>query len=139
MFWSPGYTAILSVATTGGSVDTVTKDIAWLSDFITDQSSVYFSENDTGDIRAVPLDGGPATTIASGLRGSFNILAQDATKVYFITQKTLQSVTKAGGQVDFLNAPDLVEDPFFPASLAADDRRVYWTEPPAQLIGVLGK
>jgi len=134
VFWAPGISAILSVAVTGGALNTVTTNIASLSDFVVDDAYVYFSEDGTGDIKRVPARGGPAETLGNGLGSSYNILAQNTSEIYSIDQLYVHRWPKNGGQGAFVNPNPLAAEPGFPASIAVDASRVYWTHPPVQLI-----
>ena len=139
VFWSPNFTAILSAPSTGGAPDTVAVNVDFLSDFVVDGSNVYYSEMDAGDIQRIPTGGGTAVPLHSELSGSYYILAQDGSNIYWINQVHVGRVPKTGGTGVYLDGGAIAEDPFFAASIAVDGSKVYWTNPPVQRIGFGGK
>jgi len=117
----------------------VASDLPFLSDFVVDATNVYWSENDTGDIKRMPLGGGAPTTLANGSPGSYNILAEDDANLYWIDQAHVGKVPKTAATAEFLVPGNLAADPFFPASIAVDAAAAYWTEPPIQKINEIQK
>ncbi len=88
---------------------------------VSDGTTVYFAEFTAGTIRSVPVVGGTATTLASGLAGPVR-LAQTSTHVYFSSGRTLMRVPKTGGAAETLaTASGTVGD------IALDESHVYWT------------
>ncbi len=134
VYWMTNFDAILAVPAAGGAVRVVASGLPFLSAFVVDGSSVYFSEQDSGDIERMPLSGGTATTLALGARGSYNILAVDGANLFWIDQVEIGRVPITGGAVSFIVSGGLAADPFFPASIALDAGSIYWTEPPAREI-----
>jgi len=139
VYWARDPFVIYSVAATGGAVQTVTSNLAFISDFVVDADNVYFSEEDSGDIRRVPLDAGTPVTISNGLRGSYNVLAQDATNLFLINQVSAERIGKVDGETEFLIPGPLAAEPSFPASIAVDQGHIFWTDPPSQQIQYLTK
>lgn len=139
VFWSPNLEVILSVATTGGTPDTVALDLASGSDFVVDAASVYYPATTTGEIDKIPLGGGTPVPLALADQLSYDILAQDGSSIYWISQVHVSRVPKGGGQTTYLDDGAIVADPFFPASIVVDGSRVYWTNPPVARIVFRGK
>jgi hypothetical protein len=104
-----------------------------------DSTSVYWT---TGDgIQKTGLNGGPVTTLASGLAqpSSPNGVTLDATKLYWtgaflagsLANIAVAAVPKDGGPIEILaNAGPLAPSGFSPYSvgLVVDSGGVYWTE-----------
>lgn len=134
IYWMSHYDSILSVPAAGGTPLVIASGLPFLSDFVVDGTSVYFSEQDTGDIRKMPALGGTATFLANGLALSYNILAVDNANLYWIDQVDLGKVSTAGGPVSYIVPGGLESDATLPASIALDNANVYWTEPPLQEI-----
>ncbi len=128
VYWMTNFNAILAVPTAGGTVKVVASNLPYLSDFVVDETNVYFSEQDTGNIMKMPVAGGTATLLASGYVGSYNILALDSVHVYWINRVSIGKVPIAGGAPTF--SVSGAQDATFPASIALDATNVYWTQPP---------
>jgi hypothetical protein len=133
VFWMDHFDTIRAVPAVGGAVRIVASGLPFLSDFVVDGTNIYFSENDTGDIKKIPVGGGAATTLANGLHGSYNNLAVDGANLYWINQNHIGKVPTTGGTPSFVLYV-LASDPFFPASIVLDGTSVYWTEPPIREI-----
>jgi hypothetical protein len=127
VYWADSFVRILRVPTTGGTTEVVATDIAFLSDLVVDPSGVYFSEQDSGRIRRVPLQGGAATTVGGGAAFSWNILAVDPDNVYWVEQMSVGRAPKAGGGQTFV-ATSLDSEVFIANAVVADGSFVYWTE-----------
>lgn len=129
VYWMSHYTAISRIPAGGGPQQTIiSNDLTFLSDFVTDGVNVYYSEQDSGDIKRVPVSGGSSITLANGLRGSYNSLALDSRYLYWIDQVHLGKVPLAGGNPIYLVTSGLNSDPFVTASVAVDGASLYWTE-----------
>jgi sugar lactone lactonase YvrE len=93
-----------------------------------DAANVYWAEMANGTIMKVPVGGGAATTVASGLSGP-NQIAIDAKNLYVTTGTqnssatgTIARIAKDGSAVTFL-AMGLM----MPSGIAVDATSVYWT------------
>jgi PKD repeat protein len=126
---------ILRVSASGGPVITVASGLAAPDDLVVDDNFIYFSEYDTGNISKVSSGGGVPSVIGSGLRYSWNRLAQDETSIYWVHQLELQKVAKTGGAQTVLKY-NLLQDAGWPAGIAVGDQSVFWTE---TLLGVIKK
>jgi len=98
----------------------------FLSDFVVDGENIFFSENDTGMIRRISVNGGPITTLALSLRFSWNIMALDQQNVYFINQLSIGKVPKTGGNVTSYGGLSTFLD--YPSGITVDQNDLYWTE-----------
>lgn len=130
IYWMTHFDAILSVPAAGGMVRIVASGLPFLSDFVVDESNIYFSEMDTGNIKKMPVAGGDATALANSVRGSYIILAVDGASLYWIDQVSIGKAPKTSGGSSFVVSGGLASDPYFPASLALEGTSIYWTEPP---------
>lgn len=129
VYWMSHYTAISRIPVVGGPVQIiVSNDLTFLSDFVTDGVNVYYSEQDSGDIKRVPVTGGSSVTLANGLRWSYNVLALDSRYLYWIDQVHLGKVPLTGGSPIYLVTGGLNSDPFVTASVAVEGASLYWTE-----------
>jgi hypothetical protein len=127
VYSADAFVRILRVPTTGGATEVFASDIAFLSDMTVDSSGVYFSEQDSGMIRHVPLQGGPVPTVGGGMPLSWNILAVDPGNVYWVEQVNLSRVSKAGGSQTIV-ATGLDSDVSVANGVVSDGTFVYWTE-----------
>jgi hypothetical protein len=103
----------------------VTSPGTYLSDFTVDANYVYFSDQDTGDIKKVPVGGGPITTIGNGLRLSYNILVADSGNLYWEDQVFIGKIGVTG---DISIVTGVLSPDYFPPSMAVDNEYLYWTE-----------
>jgi hypothetical protein len=127
-YWMGHYDTIARVPINGGATETVATGLPFLCDFVVDSASVYFSEQDTGDIRKMPAGGGEITTLTH--RPPYyapHILALDASNLYWVNQHEVGRLPKAGGDVTII-AEGLISVPTSPNSIVTDDTSVYWTE-----------
>ncbi|HSE27710.1 MAG TPA: hypothetical protein VLA95_05730 [Gemmatimonadales bacterium] len=127
VYWMSHYSAILRVPASGGPVQVIASGLPFLSDFVVDDAFLYYSENDTGLIKRMPLEGGDATTLAIGLAASYNVLAESGADLYWLDQTWLQVVPKSGGEPRPLSEPVAPSVLLRPA-IALDAASVYWTE-----------
>lgn len=127
VYWMSHFSAISRVPAGGGPVQTiVSSDLSFLSDFVTDGASIYFSDQDTGDIKRVPVTGGNSVTLANGRSYSSISLALDSNYLYWIDQTLLGKVPLTGGPILLIAGVNNAASP--PAAIAVDGASLYWTE-----------
>jgi hypothetical protein len=139
LYWTAGPFNILSVPASGGPLRVVASGLPYISDMMTDATHVYWSENDTGLFKRMPIGGGaPVTFSAAGLGMSYNILAVDDTHLYWIDQLKVGKVRKSDSEVSPLTY-DIRNLAFLRPGIVVDDGFVYWTDPALQMIRRLEK
>lgn len=127
VLWMDRFDSIKQVAKDGGPTVSLAVGLPFLADFVTDGTSVFFSEQDTGAIRRISLDGGAASTLI--VRPPFDVrrLAVDAANLYWVDQLDVGKLPKAGGAPTFFALGSVASNPFFPGSIAVGGR-LFWTE-----------
>jgi hypothetical protein len=126
VYWMASFNTISRAAIDGNSASVVvTSPGTFMSDFTVDPNYVYFSDQDTGDIKKAPVGGGPITTIGNGLRLSYNILAADNGTVYWEDQLHLGKIGITGTK--YITPADF-DSAYFRPSMAIDNVYLYWTE-----------
>jgi hypothetical protein len=138
LYWTAGPFTILSVSASGGPLRVVASGLPYMSDMITDATHVYWSENDSGIFRRMPIAGGAPIPFGGGLGASYNILAVDETDLYWIDQRQVGKVRKSDSEVSFLTG-DILNLAFLRPGIAVDASFVYWTDPALQMIRKLEK
>ena len=107
---------------------------SFATDLVVDETDVYFSEQDTGLIRKVSINGGPLSTVLFGSKFfAPYILAQDDSNIYWVNQVEVGKISKSGDN-PFLYAGNVASVPFIPNKIAVDDTSVFWTEAGAGLL-----
>jgi hypothetical protein len=139
LVWSPRFDVLLSVPAAGGAPRALASGLRFVSDMVMDQTAVYWSEQDSGDILRLSLAGGTPTTVGPGQGASWQGLAQDGTTLYWIGQQHLRKAPKASGDYEQLFQFTNEMDALLPSSAAVDGQNVYWTEPKQQRIRKLPK
>ena len=93
-----------------------------------DETSVYWTDRELGQIMSVPLGGGDATVLAQGQGTELSFLAIDGDSVYWTTgaslggaSGTVAKISKAGGEVVIL-----ASEQGAPAGLALSGRTLVW-------------
>ncbi|HXX33836.1 MAG TPA: Ser-Thr-rich GPI-anchored membrane family protein [Thermodesulfobacteriota bacterium] len=124
VYWASSDTTIKKMDKNGG--DVVTFGLPFLSDFVVDDKAIYFSGQDTGEIRWLPADGGVPRYLAYGLKWSWNILALDQDNVYWINQINIGTVPKKGGKATIIGDLQNLSD--LPSGIAVDNNNLYWAE-----------
>jgi hypothetical protein len=121
---------------TGGTVqDIATGEVNGIGPPLVDATDVYFgsewNETPPDHVAKMPKDGGPVTTLATGLDPITQLaLGQDA--VYAVVDfgpgRTgyIAKIPKSGG-----GATKLVTDAVYPQQMVVDDQYLYWGEPGA--------
>jgi hypothetical protein len=133
VYWVDEFT-INKVSTQGGTVTVLAQNLSFATDLVVDETDVYFSEQDTGLIRKVSINGGPISTLLFGSnRFAPYILAQDNSNIYWVNQAEVGKISKNGGN-PFLHAGNVQSIAFIPNSIAVDDSSVFWTEVGAGLV-----
>lgn len=102
----------------GGEVETLAMGLRPIQDLEVDDTNVYIS----ADLKLlkIPLAGGDATQIASGLGSS---LVLDGDNVYVATTTTIVKVPKSGGQ-----ATTLATGQIRATSITVDATNIYWLD-----------
>ena len=136
IYWGDDAQFIRKVMKDGSGFGTAVGGVAFPSDIVADGQNIFFSEQDTGNIRRVSVDGGTVTTLANGLRYSWNLLALNRDTVYWIDQIHLGWVPKAGGAGGYVVPGGLQTVADYRSGIAADESGVYWSEP---RLGVIRK
>ena len=129
VYWMSHYSAISRIPTGGGPVQTIVSIDPLpllLSDFVTDGMNVYFSIQDTGEIKRVPVTGGSSTKLANGMSGSSISLALNSNILFWIDQLSMARVPLTGGPIVLMRGVNNAATP--PASIAVDGASLYWTE-----------
>ena len=124
IYWASNSTTIKKMYKNGG--DIVTFALPFLSDFVVDDKAIFFSGQDTGEIRSLPIDGGVPRYLAYGLKWSWNILALDQDNVYWINQLNIGTVPKKGGKATVIGSLYNLSD--LPSGIAVDNNNLYWAE-----------
>jgi len=126
IYWASDHNTLKKMDKNGDVVVTIASNLPFLSDFVVDGENIFFSENDTGMIRRISVNGGPITTLALSLRFSWNIMALDQQNVYFINQLSIGKVPKTGGNVTSYGGLSTFLD--YPSGITVDQNDLYWTE-----------
>ena len=130
VYWMDHYDTIYRNSVDGSQFTTIASSLPFLSDMTVDGTNVYFSENDTGRIQKVPVNGGDITTLAYGsVYWMPYILAYDSDFVYWINAVEIGKVSKNGGNPATLHY-GVLSDFDYPNSIVVDGANgaVYWTE-----------
>jgi hypothetical protein len=105
-------------------------DFAYLQDFTVDGTYIYFSDGGSGgSIMKTSVDGGPITTVASGV-GAW-VLANDANNIYWaggVIGQIAKAGESAGAEVAILTGPLTTDPRYFMEGIAVGPGRLYWTE-----------
>lgn len=134
VYWMDHFDIIEKIPVGGGDIVTLASDLPFLNDFVVDDTSVYFSEHDTGALRKMSIDGGPISTLSyRSIFFSPRYLAQDTLYLYWIDQKEVGYISKNGGNPTLISS-DVVANPFFSGSIDVDTTGIYWTETALGLI-----
>jgi hypothetical protein len=105
---------------------------------VTDATHIYWSENDTGLFKRMPIGGGAPTPFGVGLGMSYNILAVDDAALYWIDQLRVGKVRKSDSQASFLTS-DIQNLAFLRPGIAVDEGFVYWIDPALETIRKIEK
>jgi hypothetical protein len=123
VYWA-GVGALKQLPKTGGAP--VTLAVGEPSGVAVDATTVYFTDFQAGTVAAVPIGGGAAVTLVSGLRYP-SAVAVDATNVYFVnsspTDVSLMKVPIGGGAAVVM-AVGLTGAPSY---VGIDASYVYWS------------
>jgi len=123
---SCGSTCAAGDACWGGkcvSASTFVLTTATVSDFVVDDTWIFFVDTGGGTIKKMPKAGGAVVTLASGEAKPVRI-AQDATHIYWTNNlgAAVRRIAKSG-----VGGPMLVAAASEPGDLAVDESRVYWS------------
>jgi len=121
-YWSTPTGVMMGPLTGGTSTLLVPDKSKWC--FAVDATNIYWTDPTAGTVTKMPLQGGTATPVASGVESPIDV-AVDATNVYWIGGKTTYTVMKApilGG------APTtLASGPGTSQRIVVDATSVYWS------------
>jgi hypothetical protein len=113
---------IFRVSTSGGSTETVVSGIQSLYYFVVDGTYVYYSEQSSGLIIKVSVNGGPPAVIESRPGGGNQILlAVDDQALYWIDAFELGKIAISGG-----NPIHIIDTGVDVQALTLSDTTVYW-------------
>lgn len=112
---------------TGGLPVTLVAGFGFVDGIVTDGINVYWRNQNTSEIGAVSVSGGPVTVLASTLQNPVDLVV-DTTHVYWVeygysgmVSGAVRKVPKAGGAV--IDLAGVQDGPY---AMAIDDTHVYW-------------
>lgn len=126
VYWIANHEIIKKVSTAGGQVITLASNLPFLNDLVVDDIYVYFSEQDTGDIRKMSINGGSITTVISPSAPP-HYLSVDEQNLYWISKTQVGSIPKGGGSATIIDT-QVQSDQFLDGSIVVDSTGLYWTE-----------
>jgi sugar lactone lactonase YvrE len=135
LYWaqsSGGYTTgpVARASLTGASPATLTTSMGFTSGVVADATNVYFVDQDQGSISAVPIAGGSAKSIATGLSTPGGLALRDGILYTLTAGGDLLSVTMSGTVTTLVTGPGLpsnTEVADWTPGLAADDQNIYYS------------
>lgn len=127
VYWMAHYDTIARVPVGGGVTETIASGLPLLSDFTTDGTDIYFTEQDTGKIRKISIGGGALTDLVTLTGATWRVLAVDDTDLFWIDQTELGMIPKTGGTSTVIR-DGLVSEASVPNSIIVDGANLYWTE-----------
>ena len=127
-YWVDHFDKIVKAPKGGGPVITLASGLPFLSALVTDGTNLFFSEQDSGAVRRMSVNGGPISFVTLAEEFSQLTLALDQQNLYWIGQSNVVTVPKTGGFGTPI-AMGLWSSILVPNGLAPDGRGgVYWTE-----------
>jgi hypothetical protein len=130
LYWATGSQttggSIERLSTAGGAQNTLRSSLGiGILDLAVDSANAYVTFNapgaPTGQVHEYPLNGGGATTPASGIMQPFGI-ALDGTYIYWTESTSVRRVPISGG-----STTDVATSQVRPWGIAVDATGVYWT------------
>ncbi len=138
VYWMSDYDTLLKVPKLGGTVTTLASGLPFLSDFVVDGESLFFSEHDTGNIRKVSTNGGNIVTLQNDECFPAPCgLALGSSYLFWVNQEYVRKAPKTGGLVSIL-APTLGRYDISNA-IVIDGLNVYWSDTASRTINKIAK
>ncbi len=127
VYWMGNFDTLFKVPKLGGKMTTLASGLPFISDFAVDGKSLFFSENDTGNIRKMSAAGGNiATLVKQNCFPAPCSLAVGPTNLFWVNQSIVSKVPKMGGSPTVLSSTLGRFD--IPNAIVIGDQNVYWSD-----------
>jgi hypothetical protein len=129
VYWIAGSSKLFRAPVNGGDAQEIPSHLASATNLLVDDQYIYVIDAGASRLVKIPLTGGAQTTMALTERYyGWYAMTQDTDNVYWADPVGLYKVSKITGIQSTYSYPVLQDQGGIPATIAVDNRYLYWTE-----------